>query len=248
MKDNNIHITNVEELLNKLEQIKDSEARQTFIEKIEALETDNEALQGAIMFLKDNDWNIDLLKSMQSNLDKRVYKTIKDHSAKKRISIVFRAAAAILIPLGFFGYYQLTTPTASIDQFFLEEPGLPNYMGSNSPRTWEQVMDFYKKKEYAPALEALNDLKDTTNDNDTLTYFMGVVKYQLEDFQSAASFFIQVARQKNSSFFFDAEYRLGFALYKAGDKKKAKEQFEKIESQKNHPFYSDASRILTSIF
>ena len=85
-------------------------------------------------------------------------------------------------------------------------------------------------------------------ENDTANYFKAVIAYDLKKFDVANEDFKKVMTNKQSSFYYDAEFRLGFSLLKSGKKEEAKLQFEKIKSNSESPYSSEATTILKELF
>lgn len=232
-----------------LRELNDASEELDLIQHLKILKTKDEALQGAILFLEDCNWDFDLLKERLFSAENRI-KTIQKQSKKNKLSwkvARYWTAAAVLIPLIYFSLHKWSSNSSSIDDYLLSEPGLPNFMANNEIDKWNDAMAFFKQNDYQKALDAFNMMYDEQK-NDTLIYFSGVTNYYLGNFQDARRQFEKIASFENSSFQFDAEFRSGFVLFQLGKNEEASNHFRRIASENGHPFEEESKTVLEAFF
>jgi len=245
MNNSNQHIT-LEILLKSLENDFDKVERARIFQRLKDSEPIDEALIGAKMLLEENNWDYKVLQQAfdktQDKIDAVVSGTKQTHQKKNYLKY-----AAVLIPfVATAGYFLLNT-SKSIDNYFIKESGLPNLM-SATKNDWSKLMQLYKSNELEKAYTLSEKISKSKIDNDTANYFKAVIAYDLKKFEIANKDFKYVESNKQSSFYFDAEFRLGFSLLKSGRKEGAKQQFEKIQSNLESPYNSEATTILKEVF
>lgn len=247
MENKELHIENFSDLLEELKTIKTNDQKKLLVECLKQTQTNDTALEGAILFLKDNHWNIE-------QIDPLIYKfnTIPQENSKKitlpkRKLKTFRYAGVLVILLGLISFYYFTQTSTSLDEFYVEEPGLPNFMSDTKTTKWTNPMVLFKNGNYEKALTLLNASSIDKN-NDTLLFYKAISNYKLKDYKKSLDFFKENLKNQKSSFYYDTEFRIGFSLYKLGYNKQAKQQFINIGNNKNHPFNKEAVLILKNIF
>ncbi len=245
---NKPHIKNLDDLLRALQSIETNEQKRALVESIKQIRTDEQSLMGAILFLKDHDWDLDHLKNALDKTNLKLDAVNKKVSKTKWVKSRLKYAAMLILPLGLWSAYYLTSyPNRSIDQLYVEEPGLPNFMNDIKPDKWNGPMTYFKDGDFRSTLELLNN-SNVEKNNDTLLYFKAVSNYKLGHYQKSLSFFKEHLNHPYSSFHADTEFRIGFAWYKLGDTKRARQQFMNIANSKDHPYNKEAKRILSEIF
>lgn len=247
MKQNKPHIATLVDLLKELQNIETNEQKRVLLETIKGIQTDDESLEGAVLFLKDHDWDFDQLKNTLHKKSLRRNANNNETSNLKWRMSKFKYAAVFIGLLGLLGSYYLNSNNSSIDRFYVEEPGLPNFMNDTKPDKWSEPMAYFKNGDYRSTLELLNN-SNVEKNNDTLLYFKAVSNYKLGHYQKSLSFFKEHLNHPYSSFHADTEFRIGFAWYKLGDTKRARQQFMNIANSKDHPYNKEAKRILSEIF
>lgn len=245
---NKPHIKNLDDLLRALQSIETNEQKRALVESIKQIRTDEESLMGAILFLKDHDWDLDHLKNALDKTNLRLDTVNKKVSKTKWVKSRLKYAAVLILPLGLLvGYYLTSYTNRSIDRLYVEEPGLPNLMSNIKPDKWNKTMTYFKKGDFISTLESLNNSNIEKN-NDTLLYFKAVSYYKLGHYQKSLSFYKEHFNHPYSAFHADSEFRIGFAWYKIGATKRAQQQFMSIAKDKNHPYNKEATLILSEIF
>lgn len=144
-------------------------------------------------------------------------------------------------------FYLVNKPN-DIDTFYIKEKGLPNLMANESNVDWNSVMEPYKKKDFYKAYENVIKVNEIKKQNDTAIYFKAIIAYELKNYEVANKNFKHILIFENSTFRFDAEFRLGFSLYNAERKNEARKVFLKIQSEKENPFKEEAAELITFFF
>ena len=80
--------------------------------------------------------------------------------------------------------------------------------------------------------------------NDTEIYFYGVISYELKNYKTARTKFLKINQNKESVFYYDAEFRLGFTLKNLNENKVAQQQFETIKNDQNNTCNEKAGVVL----
>ena len=245
MSNLNQNIT-LEILLKSLEGDFDKIERAKIFQKLKDSEPIDEALNGAKMLLEENNWDYKVLKQAFSNTENKI-DTIVSKTKPTQHRNNYLKYVAVFIPFVAIAGYFLLNNSKSIDNFYIKETGLPNLM-SNNKNDWSKLMQLYKSNELEKAYDLSEKISETKEENDTLHYFKAVIAYDLKKFKIANEEFKKVVTKNESSFYFDAEFRLGFSLLKSSKKQEAKRQFEKVKSNTENPYNGDAKIILNEIF
>lgn len=250
MKNNNQNINSVEDLISVLQSFDNKTDRDSFVDHVKKTKADNDALIGTILFLEDHDWDFSILAGAFSSLDQKILKTIQGEKEKRIFPPFLKYAAGIFIILGLASILLLQlTSNSPIDQFYPEEPGLPNFLNANSPlNKWQEVMSAYYIGDFKQAHEKLQQIKINEPQNDTVLYYDGVISYQLNEYQSAVLSFMALANRNASVFFYDASFRLGFSLFKNHQLSEAQNQFKMIAAETDHPYTKESAEILSELF
>ena len=101
------------------------------------------------------------------------------------------AAVLLLAGLGTWWFSNRDTPERLATEFVIREPGLPVLMGSD-PRAMDAIMNAYKQKQFAATREMLVKTLAMQPNNDTLTYFLGVVEMELGENNNAMEAFAEL--------------------------------------------------------
>lgn len=236
-----------DDLLQELDRANSPMARKELLERLRGLKTDDDALSGVLLFLADNNWDLDTLQMRLGAIDKTTPHSSRSNKAPIVLRTTLKYAAALLLPLAAWGVYQLLSRPSDIDRYYVEEPGLPNLMGSNSQTLWSDAMASFRKGDYELTLKEL-DAVNHQESNDTLLYFKAVANYEIKEYAKAATYFHELADESSSIFRYDAEFRMAFTLYKNGKFSESKLLFETIASNQNHPYFEEAKRVMSEVF
>lgn len=246
MSNSNQHIT-LDILLKSLEDDFDKVERARILQRLKDTEPIDEALIGAKMLLEDNNWDYKVLQKAfsktQTKIDEVASGTKQIHQKNNYLKYV-----AVFIPFIAIAGYFLLNKSNSIDNYFIKETGLPTLMSNDNKNEWNELMQLYKNNELEKAYKFSSQIIETKKENDTVNYFKGVIAYDLQKFDIANESFKKIETNKQSSFYFDAEFRLGFSLLKSDKKEEAKQQFEKVKSNSESPYNSEATTILKEVF
>ena len=179
------------------------------------------------------------LKENLISLDKEFdaeTKTIELKNVKASYFKTFSIAASVLIIAGlsvFYIYFNNSNYPELATKYYEQETGLPVEMGINKNR-WDDVMNDYKTGNYTEAKSKLKKIVNI-NKNDTASYFLGVVNYELKNYGEAINSFSNV---KLPSFYFEkSNYRLVLTYLKTNEKKEAIRLINEALQNKEHPFY-----------
>ncbi|MFD2551572.1 tol-pal system YbgF family protein [Bizionia sediminis] len=247
MKNKKLQITNLETLLLALEQVTSPDEKLAIIQHVKSWRTTDPALEGALLFLEDNNWDIALLKSTLLDTTQRLDTVVQNRRKRLWLQPALKYAAMLILPLGILVSYFLVSENNAINVYYVAEPGLPNFMDNSGVNKWREPMSAFKNAEYTLALSQFNAMAGI-KENDTLYYFQGVTHYEIENYAIALNFFDRLLEKPESVFYSDGQFRKGFALYNLGEKTKAKSQFNTIALDENHPYHKEASAILKNVF
>lgn len=246
MNSSNQNIT-LEILLKSLEDGFDKAERARIFQKLKETESTDDALLGAKMLLEDNNWDYTVLKQAFGKTEERINAIVSGEIVQKTKKTNYLRYAAILVAFITIVSYFLLNNTPSIDDYFVKDKGIPNLMSASQSETdWQNLMKLYKSDNLEKAFEVSSEIINSKKDNDTANYYHAVIAYELKRFDVAKDYFQKTTKNTNSSFKFDAEFRLGFTYFKQDEIQKAKEQFVAIKNS-DSPYNSEAETILNKV-
>lgn len=240
----------LELLLNSFHDEFDPVERDRIFQNLKTITITDDKLLGAKLLLDDNNWDYVKVNSILIKAENRINTiALKNKSIHtKNIKRNYLKYAVIIIPfMAWIGNYILNNHKA-IDDFYIKETGLPNLMSTSSINEWNRLMNLYKTGSLEEAFEYSTELKDKYVQNDTAIYFNAVIAYDIEKYNIATKAFQILDAKTESTFLYDAEYRLGLSLYKLGKKQESKIQFNKIKLNIDSPYNSEAKLILQQLF
>ncbi len=146
------------------------------------------------------------------------------------------AAAAIVIAVGSFWFFNQNSPENLYAKYFTPDPGLPTTMSNQSNYEFYEAMVDYKQGKYKSAIEKWNAISQK---NDTINYFIGVA-HLADKNENDAILFIEKSVQ-NSSFPLanDAYYYLGLAALKNGNETLAETYLKQSNLEKSKALLSE---------
>ena len=146
----------------------------------------------------------------------------------------FVAAAAIIIAVGSFWFFNQNTNEKLFVTYFIPDPGLPTTMSETSNFEFYDAMVNYKQGDYNTAISKWEALLEKKPQNDTLNYFLGVAHLANKNEKSAIKHLDIIAQDSNANFKNEAYYYLGLAHLKADNVKLAKKNlnFSTIDNSK----------------
>ena len=235
----------LEILLKSLENDFDATERTKIFQILKDSEPNDDALLGAKMLLAQNNWDYKILKKAFAKTESKI-----DAIAlkKPRKNKNYLKIAAVFIPFVAIISYFLQDSNPSIDDFYIKDSGLPNLMSNEPKNDWNDLMQLYKTNQIDKAYLLSEKINEAKKENDTAIYYKAIIAYDLQKFEIAKTNFKNVIANKQSVFYFDAEYRLGFSLLKLGKKTEAKQQFEKVKSDSQNPYQTEAESVLKAVF
>ena len=174
------------------------------------------------------------LKEQLDEFHKDIQKQPSQKKSPKILYLQFRkmvAAAAIIIALGSFWFFNQNSSDTLYSKYFTPDPGLPTVMGNTANFEFYDAMVNYKQGDYKIAIEKWEAL---ASKNDTINYFLGVAYLANKNETSAILFLEKSTQNKDFLLVNDAYYYLGLAYLKDGNTKMAKENFKKssVENSK----------------
>lgn len=231
-------------LLQSLEDDFDTQERMRILEQLKNSQPTDEALLGAKMLLEANNWDYKVLAKAFAKTEDRIEKIASN--TKRTNNRNYLKYAAVLLPIAFvLGYVinQSLTNKPSIEQFYIKEEGLPNYMGTEKTN-WNPLMELYRANKMKAAFDISEQILIQKPQNDTAIYFHGVISYELKNYKTAKTDYTKITQNKESVFYYDATFRLGFTLKNLNENKAAQQQFETITKDQNNPYKEKAKVVL----
>ena len=184
-------------------------------------------------------------QSLKEQLDE-FHKDIKKQPIKKGSAKVrylqFRklvAAAAIIIALGSFWFFNQNSNERLYSKYFTPDPGLPTTMSTSSNFDFYDAMVNYKQGDYKTAIKKWELLNANSPDNDTLNYFLGVAHLANKNEKEAIGFLEKSVKNDDFSLISDAYYYLGLSHLKDGNAELAKQYFKKSSVEKSQALISE---------
>ncbi len=182
------------------------------------------------------------LKDQLNEFHKELPKSTFQKAEPKVRYLHFRklvAAAAIIIALGGFWFFNQNPNEKLYSKYFSPDPGLPTTMSNTANFEFYDAMVNYKQGDYKTAIQKWEILKTKTPNNDTLNYFLGVAHLANKNGVHAISFLEKSIGDKNFSFANDAHFYLGLAYLKEGNIELAKHNFKMSSFEKSQALLSE---------
>jgi len=157
-----------------------------FVDYIKSNNFDEDDLMGLKLFLENNDYDIDVLKTFISIEPLKI-----DSKKTNSVYKIYKIAAIFLLVMG-VGYFikWSTYNPQNMEKYMLEDAGFKVWMGASSnPIDLINGMSYYKNKEYAEALSYVSK----TQNNDTAFYYSGISSMRLNKLNEAETFFSKVS-------------------------------------------------------
>lgn len=179
-------------------------------------------------------------QSLKENLDvyhESISEVTPEVSDTKIRFLQFRkiaAAAAIIIAIGSFWFFNQNSNAKLYANYFTPDPGLATTMSQNSNFEFYDAMVNYKQGNYKTAISKWKKLYTIKPKNDTLNYFIGVAQMADKNESEAITYLKKVTVSRNSSFKNDAYFYLGLAYLKNDNLELAKKNltFSSIDNSK----------------
>lgn len=152
--------------------------------------------------------------------------------AKLNVPFRFLAiAASVLIIIGatsFYFFFKSPDLPELASKYYEPEIGLPVELAVSNSK-WDAVMNDLKSGNIKESKEKLDKLK-SSGTNDTLSYFEGVLDYELKNYGEAIKNFSSV--NESAYYFQKAQYRLVLSYLMSKNKKSALEAIDKATANK----------------
>ena len=151
---------------------------------------------------------------------------------KEKTNFKFIAiAASVLIIIGatsFYFFFKSPDLPELASKYYEPEIGLPVELAVSNSK-WDAVMNDLKSGNIKESKEKLDKLK-SSGTNDTLSYFEGVLDYELKNYGEAIKNFSSV--NESAYYFQKAQYRLVLSYLMSKNKKSALEAIDKATANK----------------
>ena len=159
----------------------------------------------------------------------------KANTAKSLFSLrKFVAAAAIVIAVGSFWFFNGNPNEKLYAKYFTPDPGLATTMSETANFEFYDAMVNYKQGDYKTAISKWETLLKSKPQNDTLNYFLGVSHLANKNEKTSLKYLNAVTQNFNTNFKNEAFYYLGLAYLKANNTELAKKNlnFSTIDNSK----------------
>jgi TolA-binding protein len=127
--------------------------------------------------------------------------------------------------------------TQIVSNYWPYEEGLPVKMSSKGK--YDDAMNAFKQEEWEKAESLLRKIE-----SDTATYFLGIITYETNSFNTAEKYFNQI--DESSSYFEDAQFRLALSYLRTNKINLATKTFHAL-IERNSPFTEKAKSILSQV-
>jgi|WetSurMetagenome_2_1015567.scaffolds.fasta_scaffold35717_3 tetratricopeptide (TPR) repeat protein len=179
--------------------------------------------------------------------DRKVYQMYNNRSwfSVKRVASIAAVVLILIIP-GYIILRTTTLPSRLINEFYIEDPGLPVTMGASSHPLLEQAMLDYKDKQFEKSLLKINEMLMENPKNDTLNYYAGICYFELGQTDKAISCYEKL-NQAESVYYFQAKYNLGLSYIQKRDYKNAITVLKEVVNGDTGPLKDKALELLNKI-
>jgi tetratricopeptide (TPR) repeat protein len=156
-----------------------------FLDYIKSNNFDDDELLGLKLFLENNDYDIDALKTFIS-IEPLKMNSKKTNSVYK----LYKIAASFLLIIGIGYFIKLSTSKhQNMENFMIEDAGFKVWMGAASNNIdIINGMSYYKNKDYTEALSYFSKIQN----NDTAFYYSGISNIQLNNLNEAEIFLSKI--------------------------------------------------------
>lgn len=173
--------------------------------------------------------------SLRERLDGYHANIKKNHAPQQRGQLIsFRrrllvaASIALLVAVSVWLYVSQGNKYEKLyATYYKPDPGLMSAMGVSDNYLFNKAMLDYKTGNYKKAIDQWSKLKTSTDQNDTLNYFLGVAQQADGDNEAAFLLLSLMAADTANPFYKDACWYTGLALLKQGKANEAIPYLEK---------------------
>ncbi|MDX5442704.1 MAG: hypothetical protein LPJ89_02850, partial [Hymenobacteraceae bacterium] len=127
--------------------------------------------------------------------------------------------------------------------YFIEDPGLPVFMGEYNLTERAEAMNRYRTGNTQEALQIWRSIPADAIGADTLDYYKGIFLLRLGQADSA-TYYLKPLIKSNSAYAGRAAYYTAMAYWQQQNLEQAQKIFSEMASDTNHPYYDIATEIL----
>ena len=209
---------------------------------IALLEKDEESkaiYDGLVSFIENESITIDeFVEKTHQQIFEQQKKEKKNESRRVLIYSTIAVAASII------AYIFILKNSTDFSDFDFQDAGLAVTLDSKSSQLNES-MNAYKLGNFKRADSIISSLLVEDRKNDTLLYYKAVNQKQIENYDSAAKYFVQI--NSSSEFFEKAEYQLAICKLYLDKIEDARQILMKISNNRSHDFQTEAEKLLSEI-
>ena len=197
-------------------------------QKIEILRLSNNLMEEIEGFIRLYDSKEEDCAKIKEYLKETKTKIVTPLKKKNLFNTYLKYAAlfALLFGVGSLLFSKKEKLESLTHQF--EEHGLINYMSSTSSSNWEDIMYDFKTKNYLKADYKIEKALIVNPKNDTLIYFLGVVKFKLNKLKDSKIQLKKLQEFKASIYNEKSIYYLGLVEFKRGHLSSSKTIFKSL--------------------
>jgi len=176
-------------------------------------------------------------------------RNIQDDKAKnlRRLRIIASVAAVVIVLLvpTFIIYQNLSRPTRLYNKYYIEDSGIPVFMGINTNEDFASAMTEYKDRNYELAYSKFDKVSHN-NENDTLQFYMGLCLLNLNKNAEALESFGSI-NKINSPYYYAAKYYMALTLIRFKDFKNASIYLIETSKCNNCIYKENALRLIEEL-
>ena len=124
------------------------------------------------------------------------------------------ASVVVLLSVGWYFFLRSSESDRLFAQYATVDPGLPVPMSATDNFAFHDAMVDYKNEQYDKAINKWSSLLQTSPQNDTLIYYIGMSHFNSTDYSKAISYFDQVVNMRESVWVKKAEWYQVLSLLK----------------------------------
>ncbi|GAA3960301.1 tetratricopeptide repeat protein [Mucilaginibacter dorajii] len=219
-----------------------AEVRASLKTKLHNSFSEDDALQGAIKFLEDSDYDFDALYEF---LDMPIGLSAKKVTSRFNYKHVLTVAASVILMIGVWWIFYKKNTESEIRRNVFHEPGLPVFATIEGKKDFHELMSAYRMQDVKTGLKFYYKLIKKEPQNDTLHYWGGWLFFIDKQPDSAVVHFENAVKTINGKYYYKAQYMEAISLYLNKQKSLSKELFKKIKLDKSSPYQKDAIHLLS---
>jgi hypothetical protein len=221
----------------------------------EAELADNKDLYSEVELIKNIDKALlekDIMK-LRNNLSNIADDNVKENQSERSLAVKFRhtnigisvAAASLILLMGITGLLSRYSSGDNIYQKFYtkyETTGISRSSSINSDQTLSIALQKFNNKDYASALNLLQEVISKDQSNAVGHFYSGVSLQELGKYKNAIEEYRVVVINKDNLFIEQAEWYIGLCYLQTKEDEKAIVQFKKIAN--NQGFYQSKAQTI----